>query len=86
MYESWRHAEWETGADTTVRTDRVGHRRRQLLKLKLADVCHEILEAMADQEQELQRSMQASMVQGHSDRVETPRQNSETKRLVRAPA
>jgi hypothetical protein len=33
MYESWRHAEWKTGADATVRTDRVGHRRRQLLKL-----------------------------------------------------
>ena len=48
MYESWRHAEWETGADTTVRT--------------------------------------AKMVQGHSDRSETLRQNSETKRLVWAPA
>ena len=33
MFESWRHAEWETGAHTSVRTDRVGHRRRQLLKL-----------------------------------------------------
>ena len=28
MYESWRHIEWETGADTTVRTDGIGHRRR----------------------------------------------------------
>jgi hypothetical protein len=82
MYESWRHAEWKTGADTTVRTDRVGHRRRQLLKLLPADVYHEILEAMADWELELQRSMQASMVEGHSDRAETLRQNSETKRLV----
>jgi hypothetical protein len=55
MFESSRHAEWETVADTTVRTDRVGHRHRQLLKLLPADVYHEILEVIADWELGLQR-------------------------------